>query len=674
MAIRRVNHRTMPAVGFVAPWSVQAGASAGLHLSCCDPSARARIVQLDKSDEPQPVIGWALAPRAPMKVREFRQGSWIEIPLPQAKLDAARSLRFTFECLLTVNPTPRTLFRLGVIALTVWPEGVRLQNGSAEACSEHPLWADRWMRVALSIDDETIRLQINEEERETELALPAPRTWKTTCLTLAGDHDAITINARFARPTLAIDDKDVGTWHFPPGPPIAKLAPVTGDWPPLAIHNLPTFSVASSRWDGTIHDPRLNPAHYDAIHCHDDDMAALDWPMTHAIQIPADAEPGIYAIEVTTERGVERIPFFVRARMRQASLVFLVPTLTYLAYADENLPQALFPWVCNDRGNRFAQDNALLSLYDRHSDGSGVSLTMMSRPKATLRDDHLYPLSGSPHLLPVDLRLLRFCRQAGITFDLVTDHDLHEDGPAALAGYQGVFTGSHPEYWTTPMQDALRHFIDGGGSLAYLGGNGFMWVSAVLGDLMEIRRGQGFGARTWNGRPGEVNLSLTGEIGGLWRERGRSEFSVVGTGMTMMGFGPSRPYCRSMTKDTEPYSWVFDGVDEPIFGLSGTVLGGAAGYEVDRTDRGLGTHPETVVLAVAAGFDESYQTDPNEFFPTQADRDRARIAEMVIRRTPQGGLIFGAGSVAWCGALPSVGETTAVGQITANLLRRLASI
>ncbi|HTI01345.1 MAG TPA: N,N-dimethylformamidase beta subunit family domain-containing protein [Acidisoma sp.] len=592
--------------------------------------------------------------------------------MPEARLHAAQHLRFTFECLLTTNPTPRTLLRLGTIALQVLPEGVVLQEGPAEARAEHPLWADRWMRVTLSIDDHAIRLMIDQESKTTMLTLPVTRNWRATSINLGGDDDEITVNACWARPVLTLDNIDVAVWHFPPGPPVAKLSPVRGDWPPLAIHNLPTFAMASMRWDGTIHDPRLDPTQYDAIHCHDDDMAGLDWPVTHHIQSPEDAEAGIYAAEITTVQGIERIPFFLRAKARSAPLVFLVPTLTYLAYADENLPQALFPWLCHDRGNRFAQDNGLLSLYDRHSDGSGVSLTTTRRPKATLRDDHLYPLSGSPHLLPVDLQLLRFCRNEGIAFDLVTDHDLHQEGRTALVGYRGVFTGSHPEYWTTPMQDALRHFIDSGGSLAYLGGNGFMWVTAVRADLVEVRRGQGLGARTWDGHPGEINLSLTGEIGGLWRERGRSEFSVVGTGMTMMGFGPARPYRRRMASDAADYFWVFEGVTENRFGLAGTVLGGAAGYEVDRTDPALGTHPETVVLAAATGFDESYATDPNEFFATPQDRARARVAEMVIRRTPQGGLIFGAGSVAWCGALPSGGEVTSVGQITANVLRRMA--
>ncbi|MCB8878522.1 N,N-dimethylformamidase beta subunit family domain-containing protein [Acidisoma silvae] len=673
MAKRRVNHQAMPAAGFVEPWSLLGGAAAALHLSSDDAAPHLRIVHLDVTETPLPAMGWELSPAAPISVGELRQGSWIEIPLPEEKLRAARHLGCNVECLLTRNPTPRVLLQLGTLCVRLLPDGIVLQDGRSEARSDQTPWSGRWMRITLIVGLDGTRVEINQGERYIALALPPDSDWRASRLCLGGDETEVTTNARFARPTLALDGQLQAEWHFPSGPPVATLAPLDGDWPALIIHNQPSFAMASSRWDGTIHDPRLEPAQYDALHCHDDDMAPLDWPVTHHLRAPEQAMPGIYAVEVATAYGTERIPFFVRTAKPQAALVFLVPTLTYLAYADENLPQALFPWLCEDRGNRFVQDNGLLSLYDRHSDGSGVSLTFSRRVKATLRDDHLYPLSGSPHLLPVDLQLLRFCRTMGLAFDLVTDHDLHAQGAAALSPYRGVFTGSHPEYWTTPMQNGLRTFINGGGSLAYLGGNGLMWVSAIQDGLMEIRRGQGLGARTWDGQPGESTLSLTGEIGGLWRERGRSEFSVTGTGMTMMGFGPARPYRRRVAAETQSYDWVFDGVNEPCFGETGSVLGGAAGYEVDRTDAALGTHPDTVVLALASDFDASYATDPNEFFPTPADRDRARVAEMAIRRTPHGGLVFAAGSVAWCGALRSADGVTAVGQITANVLKRIAS-
>ncbi len=50
-----------------------------------------------------------------------------------------------------------------------------------------------------------------------------------------------------------------------------------------------------------------------------------------------------------------RWPFFVTPKRRQADLVFLAPTFTYLAYADERLPPERFPWLCDDAGHRFAQ-------------------------------------------------------------------------------------------------------------------------------------------------------------------------------------------------------------------------------------------------------------------------------------------------------------------------------
>jgi hypothetical protein len=40
-------------------------------------------------------------------------------------------------------------------------------------------------------------------------------------------------------------------------------------------------------------------------------------------------------------------------------------------------------------------------------------------------------------------------------------------------------TGSHPEYHTPQMLDALQAYRDHGGRLVYLGGNGFYWKIAL---------------------------------------------------------------------------------------------------------------------------------------------------------------------------------------------------
>ncbi len=433
------------------------------------------------------------------------------------------------------------------------------------------------------------------------------------------------------------------------------------------MFNDPTFACTSARWNGTADDPRLAPDHYDAIHLHEDDIGALDWPETHIVGIPADAPSGVYAFAIATTLGTEEVAFFVRPAKPRAALAILLPTLTYAAYADEALPPDRFPWVCDDRSHRFARANGLLSLYDEHADGSGVSIKSLRHPKSTLRSDYRYPLSGSPHLLPVDLDLLAFCHDQNIAFDLLTDADLHAEGPAALAPYAGLATGSHPEYWTGKMQAALNGWLGRGGNLVHLGGNGLMWVTGFDGERVEARRGRTLAARTWDGAPGEITMALDNMPGGLWRERGRPEFAVVGTGMTMMGFGPARPYRRC--RGNAEWDWVFAGATGPV-GATGRVLGGAAGYEVDRADIRLGTPPQTVVLAVADGFGAEYETDANEYFPGGApDRAAARRADLTARRDEGGGFVVSVGSVAWCGALPLDGEANAVGAITATLLR-----
>ncbi len=98
-------------------------------------------------------------------------------------------------------------------------------------------------------------------------------------------------------------------------------------------------------------------------------------------------------------------------------------------------------------------------------------------------------------------------------------------------------TGSHPEYHTEAMLDALETYRDGGGRFMYLGGNGFYWKIALnkakTGQI-EIRRAEG-GIRAWAAEPGEYYNQYDGEYGGLWRRNGRPPQKLVGVGFTAQG-------------------------------------------------------------------------------------------------------------------------------------------
>jgi N,N-dimethylformamidase len=137
-----------------------------------------------------------------------------------------------------------------------------------------------------------------------------------------------------------------------------------------------------------------------------------------------------------------------------------------------------------------------------------------------------------------------------------------------------------------------------------------------------------------------------------------------------MGFTQARAYRRTPDSFAPEFAWLFDRVGDAPIGDSGTVLGGASGYEIDARSSRWETPDTAVLLAVAEGFDGGYAADPDD----GADAIPKPVrGEMVLTRQPEGGMVFAAGSVSWCGALPEPGAMNAVGQITLNLLRRFAS-
>ena len=73
--------------------------------------------------------------------------------------------------------------------------------------------------------------------------------------------------------------------------------------------------------------------------------------------------------------------------------------------------------------------------------------------------------------------------------------------------------------------DAFEAYLDRGGRVMYMGGNGFYWRTAVHGAAIELRRGRGSTA-TWKSPVGEDYSAFTGEIGGLWRDVGRATITA----------------------------------------------------------------------------------------------------------------------------------------------------
>ena len=276
--------------------------------------------------------------------------------------------------------------------------------------------------------------------------------------------------------------------------------------------------------------------------------------------------------------------------------------------------------------------------------------------------------------------LLDWLEAKGHRYDVVTDEDLHREGLACLAPYRVVLTGTHPEYHSTQMLDAIGAFTGAGGRLMYLGGNGFYWRIAFSPDLpgvIEVRRGGG--TRCWDSQPGELYLGFSGEPGGMWRHVGRPPQSVAGVGFVSMGFDRSSPYRRLPASFGPRAAFIFEGIGPgEVIGEFGLMGDGAAGIEIDRADTGLGTPPHALVVASSAGeHSDIYRTtledlEYNSPVASGTMSDQVR-ADMVFYETPNGGGVFSVGSITWCGALAHDGYGNNVSRITDNVLRRFAS-
>ena len=479
-----------------------------------------------------------------------------------------------------------------------------------------------------------------------------------------------------------LEPRPTAAWDFARGVSGTKVVDVVGSHHGELV-NQPGRAVAGHRWSGDTLDFRSAPEQYSAIHFHDDDLEDAQWEPAFELRVPDDLPSGIHAFRLTAGNAVETLPFVVRPPrgVATAPTLVLAPTLTYRAYANEHES-----WFDRARGaprqglghrasaeDLYAARERLLSLYDRHSDGSGTTYVSLLRPQTTIRPGIAMPISGVPHALAADLYLIDWLEERGTAYDVVADEDLHEEGVDLLRRYRVVVTGTHPEYWTEQMLTALTTFVDTGGCLMYLGGNGFYWVASLDPDrphVMEVRRGSA-GTGPFHGEPGEGHHSTTGEPGGLWRFRGRPPNALVGVGFAAMGHAGALPYERAEPLDPRT-AFVFDGVPaDGAIGDSGLCLGAAAGLEVDRLDHSLGSPRDALVLASAIGFPPAYRPAAEDV-TTLGGLDPSALvrSDVVYLENAAGGVVFSAGSIGWCGALSADAYEGPVSRMTGNVLDR----
>src|SRR5690606_13647269 len=101
-------------------------------------------------------------------------------------------------------------------------------------------------------------------------------------------------------------------------------------------YNRPIRAMTGYNWNGRDDCFRLAPAQYGGISFHEDAIIDCRWQPTFSWTVPPDCRSGVYAARLRGGGVEDHIVFFVRPAQAGARIAMLMPTASYLAYANES--------------------------------------------------------------------------------------------------------------------------------------------------------------------------------------------------------------------------------------------------------------------------------------------------------------------------------------------------
>ena len=698
------------------------GETIGFKVNCpAAPEYRAEIVQIicgdtnpDGPGVKEVVVETPANGVYPGRPQTIKAGSYVEVP---NHLVLQELSSFSLEAYIW--PTTPNKGEQGLItrwsgaagfALIVDHSGaVALRIGDGQRVSVtsvgKPMQARRWYRIGATLDSTTGVVTVFQVPVEPVPGIDDAATVQAELACLPTNPDGPLFFAAFEGPSTVFNGKIanpriwsdaearnlLGNWDFS----VDMSSLTASDTSPNDLHgtvvNFPARAMTGWNWTGEQMDFKQDPAQWGAIHFHDDDVYDAGWETDFELTVPETMTSGLYAARLRTDDAEEYLPFTVGpVRGEEQRIALVLPTASYMAYGNDHLG--------TDGGNGELLNNILNvltppdlflnehweyggSLYDEHSDGSGICYSSRLRPLLQMRPKVQCLLGGfgSSKLwqFNADTHIVDWLHTKGFGVDVYTDEELHHSGSSLLEPYAVVLTGSHPEYTSTEMWDAYHSYTHHGGRLMYLGGDGFYWRIAYhpqCPGIIELRRAES-GVRAWAANPGEYYQNFDGRYGGLWLRQGRAPQQLVGVGFSCQGFDLSSHYRRQPDSFVPEMAFVFAGVGaDELIGDFGLIGGGAAGLELDRSGAELGTPPNAYLLASSEGHTNAYYLVPEEFLETGpalgADENPNARADVVFMETPDAGAVFSVGSIAWAGSLSSNDYDNNVSRITENVLRR----
>ena len=106
-------------------------------------------------------------------------------------------------------------------------------------------------------------------------------------------------------------------------------------------------------------------------------------------------------------------------------------------------------------------------------------------------------------------------------------------------------------------------------------------------------------------------------------------------------------------------------------------MDGAAGFEIDRADKKLGTPANAKLIASAQDFSDAYQHVVEEVVAMNPDEGGTKSdlvrSDIVYLKKLNGGAVFSVGSISWCGSLSYNNYDNDISIMTENVLRKFSS-
>ena len=272
--------------------------------------------------------------------------------------------------------------------------------------SGRPMQPRRWYRVGASIDAATGTVEVFQVPLVPVPGIDDAATVTATLDRQSAPAEGPLMFAAFPGPAQVFNGKIdspriwrdaagtdvVGAWDFSQDMASQTAVDTSANGLHGAVVNFPARAMTGWNWTGEYMDWHQDPSQWGAMHFHDDDIYDAGWETDFTLTIPdrwaaGSMPPGCAP---TGMRSTSRSPSGPRPDNEQR-IALVLPTASYLAYGNDHLG--------TDGGNGELLNNILNvltppdlflnehweyggSLYDEHSDGSGICYSSRSAPAA----------------------------------------------------------------------------------------------------------------------------------------------------------------------------------------------------------------------------------------------------------------------------------------------------